>query len=586
MDRLEGGYLLHKADPIMTGWAKHTVGLEGRPISAMDLEATNLMQNTAWAVDRGVESVARELFAASVEGFGGNQWRRAEDRAFSPIPTDTFLPLPAPIDPTVWETMDDVARRPIKQARAKVFRENDARKGKRFGFEFAMDTADRMLEHPEFYFVVQHDFRLRRYFASAGGLNPQGSDIQKALLRFSRGMALGASGYFWLCIRAANTFGGGVEKMSLNDRYEWAVANGSLFEKIAANPTNFDLWHFTGAEKNGRREETDEPWSFLATALELAQANRCADRADFISHLSVPMDGTCNGLQHLSAMGLDEIGGEATNLVPGLPRQDCYLRVLQAAMVVLERDSAAGHELAKLWLPNMHRGVVKRGVMTTPYGVTDSGIQRQLLQDGMVPDSEHNAREASAYMRDVILEALGATVVQAKRIMAWLQASAEALGKANRPMDWVNPNGSTLRQAYYKRKETRVETLVGRAQFFEEVAGGLIDAKKQALGAAPQVVHSFDAAHLARTVVRANRDHGVVDFAMIHDSYGCHAGRTEALAHTLRASFRDIYKVDWMGVLAEKFRAQGRDLGVEIADPPARGTLDIDGVMDAEFFFS
>ena len=65
-------------------------------------------------------------------------------------------------------------------------------------------------------------------------------------------------------------------------------------------------------------------------------------------------------------MGLDAIGGEATNLVPGLSRQDCYLRVLQAAMVVLERDSAGGHELAKLWLPNMHRGVVKRGVMTTP----------------------------------------------------------------------------------------------------------------------------------------------------------------------------------------------------------------------------
>ena len=36
--------------------------------------------------------------------------------------------------------------------------------------EFAMDTADRMLEHPEFYFVVQHDFRLRRYFASAGSV--------------------------------------------------------------------------------------------------------------------------------------------------------------------------------------------------------------------------------------------------------------------------------------------------------------------------------------------------------------------------------------------------------------------------------
>ncbi len=35
-----------------------------------------------------------------------------------------------------------------------------------------------------------------------------------------------------------------------------------------------------------------------------------------ISHLPISMDGSCNGYQHLSAMGLDPIGGRATNLMP------------------------------------------------------------------------------------------------------------------------------------------------------------------------------------------------------------------------------------------------------------------------------
>lgn len=65
-------------------------------------------------------------------------------------------------------------------------------------------------------------------------------------------------------------------------------------------------------------------------------------------------------------MGLDAIGGEATNLVPGLPRQDCYMRVLQAAMAIVRRDLEAGSEMAALWLPHMSRATVKRGVMTTP----------------------------------------------------------------------------------------------------------------------------------------------------------------------------------------------------------------------------
>ena len=46
-----------------------------------------------------------------------------------------------------------------------------------------------------------------------------------------------------------------------------------------------------------------------------------------ISHLPISMDGSCNGYQHLSAMGLDPIGGRATNLMPFDDPEDIYQRV-------------------------------------------------------------------------------------------------------------------------------------------------------------------------------------------------------------------------------------------------------------------
>jgi DNA-directed RNA polymerase len=42
---------------------------------------------------------------------------------------------------------------------------------------------------------------------------------------------------------------------------------------------------------------------------------------EFVSHLPVPLDGSCNGLQHLAAMGRDVVGAQATNIVPAeVPR--------------------------------------------------------------------------------------------------------------------------------------------------------------------------------------------------------------------------------------------------------------------------
>ena len=52
----------------------------------------------------------------------------------------------------------------------------------------------------------------------------------------------------------------------------------------------------------------DEPWQCLAICTEIANAVRSPDPAKYVCYLPVQQDGSCNGLQHYSAMGLDEYG--------------------------------------------------------------------------------------------------------------------------------------------------------------------------------------------------------------------------------------------------------------------------------------
>src|SRR5205085_11516304 len=87
-------------------------------------------------------------------------------------------------------------------------------------------------------------------------------------------------------------------------------------------------------------KEADKPWTFLAACQEW----KCyrEQGPDFRSHLPVSMDGTCNGYQHLSAMGRDPIGGRATNLLPFDEPQDIYQEVADHVRRRIRQDLESG----------------------------------------------------------------------------------------------------------------------------------------------------------------------------------------------------------------------------------------------------
>ena len=79
---------------------------------------------------------------------------------------------------------------------------------------------------------------------------------------------------------------------------------------------------------------SDEPWQTLAACMEVEAALRCAEgTANYISHLPIHQDGSCNGLQHYAALGRDQVGAESVNLTPSERPGDVYATV--AALVNL-----------------------------------------------------------------------------------------------------------------------------------------------------------------------------------------------------------------------------------------------------------
>ena len=125
---------------------------------------------------------------------------------------------------------------------------------------------------------------------------------------------------------------------------------------------------------------------------------------NFISHLPILMDATCNGLQHLSAMVNDSVlafpalqycrGGKKVNLLKSTEKdnpRDLYSEVIpHIKKEVLEASKLPDH--VNLGYINVERCLVKRGLMTITYGATQRGIYDQIVSKFFQKDERHKAR--------------------------------------------------------------------------------------------------------------------------------------------------------------------------------------------------
>ncbi len=526
-------------------------------------QAVNAVQSTAWQVNRKVLGVMQQMWDA------GSEAGELPSRHDIPLP-----PKPADI------TTNKEARTAWKREAAGIHHRNIKLRSKRLQMVKLLYLAEKFEQEARIYFPHQLDFRGRLY-AVPSYLNPQGNDMAKALLQFAEGKPAGVVGKRWLQIHAANCFG--VDKCSLEDRVKWAQDHTGDMLLVAGDPLTFRWW-----------TEADKPWQFLACCFEIQQVNR---NPEYVSHLPVSVDGTCNGLQNFSAMLRDEIGGAATNLVPADLPQDIYQRVADVAAGKVESEAVCGDATALAWQTfTFDRKAAKRPVMVLPYGGTlysarqyvADWIEERVDAGDREPWGEDGRFAAASYLAKHIWSSIGEVVVAARSAMDWLQTVASLAASEELPVNWVTPVGFPVLQAYPNMARREVKTKLGDriVKHLLQEETDTLDRKRQASGISPNFVHSMDAAALMLSVHRCLQA-GITSFGMVHDSYGTHAADMEQMSVCLREAFVDLYQTDVLGEFRQSIAAGLSAENLEHLPPvPQKGTLDLALVKQSRYFFA
>lgn len=498
-----------------------------------------------------------------------------------------------------------------------------------------------------FYHMYTYDFRGRKYCFTSF-FNEQGTDGSKGILLLAEKRPIGEQGFFWLCISIANSWAGDAgradgrktDKIPLNDRVTWVLDNEEIFLSYVENPKVNQGWM-----------DADKPWQFLAACFELARARDYERSTDdlfgYQSGFVCYIDGSTNGSQHLACLSKDEVVAPHVNIVPNDLPGDLYSYVADHVWEVVNQqyDNIGKHEVKELeklvdniidlkkqisdappksdrrkelvtqiqklkeiqkesldkssvvfWhriTDKKHRRkIVKRGVMTIPYGGTSYGLGQQVIDDArkhgidLLMSMEH---KWGAYMGRLIYEDAKVSLKRPMKILSVFEKAGKKAESEERFLKWNVPITNFPVIQHYTEglvKKTWIQygppkgprlstgnfenTLQLHICFIEE---RVPSKRKQQQGASPNIIHSLDAAHLMLTV-------NACDFPVVtvHDSYGCHLGNMSDLYCIVREQFVKLYEADPLMSILTQTQSDISELDI--------GNLDIKGIIDSEFCFA
>lgn len=535
---------------------------------SQEFNALNALQNTAWKINSPVLKVIR------------NTWDSGEEWAGLPPKFDVPLPdYPFNKSPAEMSEEEKAEFKAWRKRRGSIHVFNHKNMSKRIQIERTLQLAEDYQKYDNFYFVWQTDFRGRKYPVESF-MSPQVADWGKAAIVFSRGMPINTNEEAtWLAIHGANLWGN--DKVSLADRELWAYLVHDDVIKTAENPTDYLWW-----------TEADKPWQFLAWVFEwygyLKEGN------GFVSHLPVAADGSCNGLQNLSAILRDGEGGRAVNLVDGDVPADIYSDVANLTMERVEQEALRGDPMALRFMQfGVDRSLTKRPCMIVPYSGTLMACKKYVLEameskiQGGANNPFDNVRDASFYISRHIWDSIDGVIGSARKVMDYVKDIGALYSAANQPMEWITPTNFLVRQAYPDTKSRQIKTKIDGnilvVKHHTEIEGK-INKSKTRTGASPNFIHSLDAAHLTMTINRCQQE-GMKDFAMVHDSYGTHSSNMVRMSEILRESFVDMYEQN--DVLSDLRLHACNILGTEdVPEPPEKGDLDLHKVLSSKYFFA
>ena len=456
-------------------------------------------------------------------------------------------PTPPPPKPEPWETAPDEEKLAYRRARTQIEDKNSALAQKNYRTAEAVFVANKYKQEV-FWIPWSFDFRGRCYPIPTS-LSPQGTDFDKSLIYFQEE---GPVNEWWLAFQVATTYG--LDKATMQDRIDWTRNNHDLIDLIASDPEGtVEEW-----------SQAEEPWCFLAAALEYSQC--VIHKTKRTSGLPVSVDATCSGLQHLSALALDRTAAEMVNVVPTDKPSDGYAIVAEKAKEILPQHL---HHL-------MNRKLTKRTVMTTPYGVTENSARDYIRQE--LKGVELERGELQAIVKAVYRFAVREVFAGPCASMTFIQKTAGTkIKEGSSTLEWFTPSGFHVIQEYRKNESQPVSTrLLGqRIQTWlnKEWEERQIDLNKAKTAASPNLIHSLDASLLH--LVFADCEY---PFTVIHD---CVLGRScdmDQMGKQIRDKFVEIYSQPVLQQWAES-------LGVEFDETVMQNTLNINDVQESSYFF-
>ena len=369
-------------------------------------------------------------------------------------------------------------------------------------FDLDMHEAKAMAAHDRFWTSMNIDWRGRVY--GVPSFNFQRDDRVRALFLFADGEPIGEEGLYWLKVHLANCGDDDREgfikvgKRTFAERVRWVDENLEKIKAIATAPLS-ELWW----------TKADKPFQFLAACLELSSV--LAQGPAFVSRLPISFDGSCSGLQHLSAMTRDEKTAKLVNLIPSAVPQDIYEKIAARVRRRVGNDLEYPDEdasVAQMWLNyGITRKVVKRNVMTYSYGSNDWGMANQLREDLMRPlaDEVKNGKRkehpfgedmgyaAAEYLAKLVYSTIETGVKRPSAATKFLQNLTAAAADEGLSLQWMTPTGFPWINRYYKQETKQVRLFLHRLGLFrfllttgEEGAERKINRRKAKNGVAPR----------------------------------------------------------------------------------------------------
>ena len=550
-----------------------SVRLQMHKLSKRDLsqefDCLNSLQKTGWVINTQLLETVRTLWDS------GQEWGGLPAREDIPLPAYPFDKEPSEMNEQEREVFRDWSKK-----RNRIYAENNRSVSKRIQVERTLQMAEDFAKHDRFYYVWQNDFRSRKY-ASSTFMSPQGADYSKAFLLFEKGMPINNwDDARWLCIHGANLYGN--DKVTLDQRETWAWDNADEFKRVVDNPFDNLYWL-----------EADKPFQFLAWCMDFVGLVR--QGWGYESRLPVSADGSCNGLQHLSAILRDERGGKATNLIPADLPQDIYSEVASDAVKAIERDASEGHEVAQMCKQfGVDRAMCKRPVMIVPYSGTKHAC-RQYIEDALKEKIQKGADnpfgddlfQPSLYLSHHVWDSINGVIESARQVMDYVKQVGACYADQNKHMEWITPTNFLVMQHYNDVDKKRIKTIINGSTVslsYHKDKEDKVSKRRTGSGSSPNFIHSLDASAMTKTINRCKQE-GIDNFAMVHDSYGTHSTLMPKMSDILREEFVNMYEQH--DVLTELREHAKVTLGTEdIPLPPTQGNLDLRNVLKSQYFFA